>query len=62
MGLYDALALPLLDLPCVGPIAQEQAYGAENDALSRSSLTGDDGETREEWDVELINEGEILDV
>ena len=60
--LHDAPVAPRLDGLGVGSLAQEEPQGAEDDALAGSRFTGDDGETSLEGDVELVDEGEVLDV
>ena len=68
MSLYRTLhrpsvvALRPLDQFTVGPVAQQEANGPEDNGLARSRLARDDGEARVEVDVQLVNQREILDI
>ena len=59
-GFDNALAGTGLHLFGVGPVAEQKSDGADDDTLSGSSLTGDDGKTRMETHLEFVDEGEIL--
>ena len=62
MCLYDAFIPSFLDLSGICALAQEQMDGTEDDAFAGSCFTGDDRESRIEFDVEFIDECEVLDV
>ena len=62
MGFYHAAVSACLDGLGVGSVTQEQTDGAEDDALSGSGFSSDDGEARIECDIQLVDECEVLDI
>ena len=62
VGLDDALVGSLLERLGVGSLAQQQPDGSQDDALARSRLAGDDGESWMQLDVEDVDKRKILDV
>ena len=53
---------PLFDGFRVSPLTQQQSDGTEDDALSGSRLTCDNREARIEFNIQLINQREVLDI
>ena len=62
VSLYHASVSSSLDRLAVGTVTQKQSDGTEDDTLSCSCLTRDDGEARIERDVQLVDEREVLDI
>ena len=62
MRLDDALFGSLLDAFRVGSLSQQQADGAEHDALACTRLAGNHRKTFAELDVELRNQRKILNI
>jgi hypothetical protein len=62
MGFYAATVLSRFDGFDVGTVAQQQSESSQDDTLSGSGLTRDDGEAGWKSDVELIDEGKVLDI
>ncbi len=60
--LYDATVLASLDCLGVGPVAEQETNGAEDDTLSSSRLSRDNGEAGVQLDIQFVDEREVLDV
>ena len=58
--LYDAAVGPGLHRLGVGPLPQQQPYGSKDDALTRTRLARDDGESAVELHVEHVDERVVL--
>ena len=57
--LNDALVATTLHLLCIGAVAKQQSYGTDDDALSGTGFARNDGETRVELHLKMVDEREV---
>ena len=62
VSLYHATVSSSLDRLTVSTVTQKQSDGTEDDTLSCSCFTRDDGEARIERYIQLVDEREVLDI
>ena len=57
--LNDALVATTLHLLRIGAVAKQQSYGTDDDALSGTGFASNDGETRVELHLKMVDEREV---
>ena len=62
MRFNHAFLSPLLDGFRISPLSQQQTQGSEYDTLACTCLASDDREALIEFDIQLINQSEVLDI
>ena len=60
MSFNDAFPLTGLDGLDIGPVAKEQSDSTEDNALSCAGLSGNDGESLREVNIQLVYQSVVL--